>query len=123
MLSACDILGFSQLALLLRDFAAFGGNILLSIAVLLIGVWLANVAADALEGKCSALLTGLVRVCVIVFTAAMAVGNLGIGGAIAQIAFTLILGAVCVAAAIAFGVGGRETAGKLLADWAEKLRK
>ena len=123
VLSACEILGFSQLALLLRSFAVFGGNILLSIAVLLIGVWLANAAADALEGKCSALLTNLVRVCVIVFTAAMAVGNLGIGGAIAQIAFTLILGAVCVAAAIAFGAGGRETAAKLLAEWAEKLRK
>ena len=123
VLSACEILGFSQLALLLHNFAAFGGNILLSIAVLLIGVWLGNAAADALEGKCSSLLVGLVRVCVIVLTAAMAVGNLNIGGAIAEITFTLILGAVCVAAAIAFGVGGREVAAKLLAEWTEKLRK
>ncbi len=123
VLSACDILGFTQLAVLIRTFAAFGGNILLSIAVLLIGVWLANVAADALVGKCDTILVTVVRISVIVFTAAIAIGNLNIGDSIVQIAFTLILGAVCVAAAIAFGVGGREAAAKLLNNWAEKLKK
>ena len=123
VLSACEILGFIQLAQLIRTFAAFGGNILLSIAVLLIGIWLANVAADALVGKCDKLLITIVRVSVIIFTAAIAIGNLNIGDSIVQIAFTLVLGAVCVAAAIAFGVGGREAAAKLLNSWAEKLRK
>ena len=123
VLSACEILGFTQLAQLIRTFAAFGGNILLSIAVLLIGVWLANVAADALEGKCEKMLISAVRAGVIIFTAAIAIGNLNIGDSIVQIAFTLILGSVCVAAAIAFGVGGREAAAKLLDSWSEKLRK
>ena len=123
VLSACEILGFNQLAQLIRTFAAFGGNILLSIAVLLIGVWLANVAADALEGKCEKILVTAVRIAVIIFTAAIAIGNLNIGDSIVQIAFTLILGSVCVAAAIAFGVGGREAAAKLLNSWSEKLRK
>ena len=40
VLAACEILGFEQLANLIRTLAAFGGNVLLSIAVLLIGVWL-----------------------------------------------------------------------------------
>ena len=123
VLSACEILGFTQLAQLIRTFAAFGGNILLSIAVLLIGVWLANVAADALEGKCDRMLVSVVRISVIIFTAAIAIGNLNIGDSIVQIAFTLVLGAVCVAAAIAFGVGGKEAAAKLLNNWADKLRK
>ena len=123
VLSACEILGFSQLAQLIRTFAAFGGNILLSIAVLLIGLWLANVSADALEGKCEKAVIAIVRVGVIIFTSAIAIGNLNIGDSIVQIAFTLILGAVCVAAAIAFGVGGRETAAKLLSSWSEKLQK
>lgn len=123
VLSACEIMGFSQLAQLIRTFAAFGGNILLSITVLFIGIWLANVAADALTGKCSGLMISAVRIGVIIFTAAIAIGNLNIGDSIVQIAFTLILGAVCVAAAIAFGVGGREAAAKLLNEWAEKIRK
>ena len=61
--------------------------------------------------------------CVVVLTVALAVSNLQIGNSIVQIAFTLILGAFCVAAAIAFGVGGRETAAKLLNEWMEKLKK
>ena len=121
VLAACEILGFEQLANLIRTLAAFGGNVLLSIAVLLIGVWLANFAADSLKGKCGAVIVAAVRVGVIVFTVALAIGNMDIGGTIVEIA--LILGAVCVAAAVAFGIGGREVAARLLGDWAEKLKK
>ena len=123
VLAACEILGFEQLANLIRTLAAFGGNVLLSIAVLLIGVWLANFAADSLKGKCGAVIVAAVRVGVIVFTVALAIGNMDIGGTIVEIAFALILGAVCVAAAVAFGIGGREVAARLLGDWAEKLKK
>ena len=123
VLSACDILGFTQLAQLLRELAAFGGNVLLGVAVLLLGVWLANFAADAIKGKCSDLVVTGVRVGVIVFTVAMAIGTVDIGGRIVEIAFSLILGAICVAAALAFGIGGREVAGKLLSDLVAKWKK
>jgi hypothetical protein len=35
------------------------------------------------------------------------------------LAFGLILGSAAVAAALAFGLGGRETAGKLLSQWTQ----
>ena len=123
LLAACDTLQFSSLGKIIRDFTAFGGNVLLSIAVLLIGIWFANFAASLVKGKSSDLLTGAVRLAVLIFTAAVAVGNMDIGGTIVEIAFALILGAVCVAAAIAFGIGGREAAALLLRDWSDKLRK
>ena len=123
VLASCEILGFDQLAALIRTFAAFGGNVLLSIVVLLIGIWLANFVADAIKGKCNEVVVGGVRVGVIIFTIALAVGNLNIGDSIVYIAFSLILGAVCVAAAVAFGVGGRNAAAKLLESWLEKLNK
>ena len=123
LLAGCEILGFTQLAALIRSFSVFGGNVLLSIVVLLIGIWLANFAASVIKGKCNELLVSAVRLCVVVLTVALAVSNLQIGNSIVQIAFTLILGAFCVAAAIAFGVGGRETAAKLLNEWMEKLKK
>ena len=123
VLASCEILGFDQLAALIRNFAAFGGNVLLSIVVLLIGIWLANFVADAIKGKCNEVVVGGVRVGVIIFTIALAVGNLNIGDSIVYIAFSLILGAVCVAAAVAFGVGGRNAAAKLLESWLEKLDK
>ena len=123
LLAACDILQFTGLAKLIRDFASFGGNVLLSIVVMLIGIWLADFAASAVKSKGCDLLTSGVRLTVIVFTAAMAVGNMNIGGRIVEIAFTLVLGTVGVAAAIAFGIGGREAAASLLKHWAEKIRK
>ena len=123
LLAACDAMEFTALSNLIREFAAFGGNVLLSIVVLFIGIWLANFAASAVKGRCSDILTAAVRVTVIVFTAAVAVGNMNIGGTIVEIAFSLILGAVCVAAAIAFGIGGREAAAKLLKNWTDKLEK
>ena len=123
VLAACDILQFTRLAALIKSFAAFGGNVLLSIAVLLIGTWLANVAAAMLNGKCSGLVISAAKIGIIIFTLALAISNLEIGNGIVEIAFALILGAVCVASAIAFGIGGREAAGKLLNDWVEKLRK
>ena len=123
VLAACEILEFTQLADLIRNFVHFGGNVLLSIVVLLIGIWLANFAAEAIKGKCNDLITGSVRISVIVFTVALAVSNLKIGDSIVRIAFALILGAACVAAAIAFGVGGRETAAQLLKSWMDKIGK
>jgi len=123
VMAACEVLAFTQLAQLISRFAHFGGNVLLSIVVLLIGLWLANFAASVIKGKCSDLVTSGVRVMVIIFTAALAVSNLKIGDSIVQIAFTLVLGSVCVAAAIAFGIGGREAAAGLLKSWMDKLNK
>ena len=37
--------------------------------------------------------------------------------------FALLLGAICVAAALAFGLGGREFAAKKLEEWDKKLTK
>ena len=48
---------------------------------------------------------------------------MNIGDRIVEIAFALILGAACVASAIAFGVGGKEAAAKLLNEWVDKLKK
>ena len=123
VLASCEILGFNKLADLIKIFAQFGGNLLLSVIVLLIGVWLANLAAQMLAGKCNKILTDFVRVCVIIFTVALAIGNINVGYEIVEIAFTLLLGAICVAAAIAFGFGGREFAAKCLKEWSEKISR
>ena len=123
VLAACEILEFTQLAELIRNFVHFGGNVLLSVVVLLIGLWLANFAAAAVKGKCNELVTGAIRVSVIILTVALAVSNLKIGDSIVQITFSLILGAACIAAAIAFGIGGRETAAALLKSWMDKINK
>lgn len=123
LLGACDILELKQLAALIKSFASFGGHVLLSIIVLMIGTYLANFAAVILNGKCSDLSIRFVRIVIIIFTLALAIKNLDIGGSIVEITFALMLGAASVAAAIAFGIGGRAAAAELLNSWVEKLHK
>jgi hypothetical protein len=45
---------------------------------------------------------------------------MGIADEIVILAFGLVLGSAAVAAALAFGIGGRETAGRLLEKWTRK---
>ena len=120
-IAAADILEFKALSDLLGTFLQFGGNVILGIIVLLIGIWLANFAADAVKGKCSEVVIIIVRVSVLIFTAAIALQNMNIGSSIVQTAFTFLLGAVCVAIALAFGLGGRDFAAQKLNEWNKKF--
>ncbi|MFA6724670.1 MAG: mechanosensitive ion channel [Lentisphaeria bacterium] len=122
-IAACNIMAFPNIAALIHTFMLFGGNILVGLIVLLIGMWLANLVSESLQGKCNKLVLGLVKVCVLVFTGAIAIHNMEIGGPIVQTAFTLLLGAVCVALALAFGLGGREFAARKYEEWSAKFEK
>ena len=121
--AASDILNFTELSRLLRTFMEFGGNIIVGVIVLLIGIWVANFAASAIRGKCNDVVVMVVRIAVLIFTGAIAIHNMNIGGPIVQTAFTLLLGAVCVAIALAFGLGGRDFAARKLDEWIRKTDK
>lgn len=56
----------------------------------------------------------VVYVAIITVGAMMAAQQLGVGSQLIGTAFTLVLGAVCLALALAFGLGGREVAGDFL---------
>ena len=55
--------------------------------------------------------------------AAMALQQMGIAPDIVNLAFGLILGAVAVASAIAFGLGGRDVASEQLREWINNLKR
>ena len=52
----------------------------------------------------------------------MGLRAMGIADDIVNMAFGLILGAVAVAFAVSFGLGGREAAGKQMEYWLSNLR-
>lgn len=119
---AFEMLGFDRMAGLIQSFVPFAAKILLAAAVFLFGVWLANYAAAFLRTKeCgSEFIRTAVRVAILFFAGALALHATGIADAIVLTAFALILGAFALAAALAFGLGGRDTAAKKLAEWTEK---
>jgi hypothetical protein len=123
---AASQLGFSQVSDIVSTFIRFGGDILLGSAILVIGFWLANVAYDAIDRASGASTKGLARVgryAILALVIAMGLRAMGIADDIVNLAFGLTLGAVAVAVALAFGLGGREAAGKMMEHWLAQLRR
>ncbi|MDP3349963.1 MAG: mechanosensitive ion channel [Hydrogenophaga sp.] len=119
-------LGFHQVSDIVASFIRFGGDILLGSAILVIGFWLANVAFEAINRASGARTQGLARIgryAILALVIAMGLRAMGIADDIVNLAFGLTLGAVAVAFALSFGLGGREAAGKLMDHWLTRLRK
>lgn len=125
-IEAADIFGLSILATMIAEFTAFGGQALLALVIFGLGLYLANLARTvivAASGKGSAFTANLARISILVFAAALALQQLGIASEIVNLAFGILLGAIGVAAALAFGLGSREIAGKQTEEWLKKMKK
>ena len=119
-------LGFAQVSDIVNSFIRFGGDILLGSAILVIGFWLANVAYAAIARAGGPGTTGLARIgryAILALVIAMGLRAMGIADDIVNLAFGLTLGAVAVAVALSFGLGGREAAGKLMDHWLARFRR
>jgi uncharacterized membrane protein YedE/YeeE len=53
----------------------------------------------------------------------MALRQMGLANEIITLAFGLLLGAIAVAVAIAFGIGGRDLAAETLRRWRQRMEK
>ena len=123
---AANQLQFTQVRDVITTFIRFGGDVLLGGLILLVGFWLANVAHTAITRTATENAKGLARlaqVAIIGLVIAMGLRAMGIADDIVNLAFGLTFGAVAVAIALSFGLGGREAAGKQMDYWLSKLRK
>ena len=122
---AANRLGFEQVSGLIAMFIYFGANILLGAVILVIGFWLANIVANVVqrgENNSARWLGNLVRILIMGLVVAMGLRAMGIADSIVNLAFGLTLGAVAVAFALAFGLGGRQPAERLLSDLIDKAK-
>lgn len=123
---AANRLGFDQISGLIAMFIQFGASILLGAVILVIGFWLANIVANVVqrgEYNSSRWLGNLVRVLIMGLVVAMGLRAMGIADSIVNLAFGLTLGAVAVAFALAFGLGGRQPAERVLTDLIDKAKR
>ena len=119
---AASMLGFAGINALLQQFIDFGADVLLGLVILGVGWWLADVAGRAIEraNPQSRGLARIVRFAIIGLVTAMGLRAMGVADDIVNLAFGLVLGAIAVAAALAFGLGGREAAGRIAQRWANE---
>jgi hypothetical protein len=124
IIEAVDLLGFQMLAELVSDFMIFGGHVLLGLIIFGIGLYLANIAARTIlssNATQATLLAMVARISILVLAGAMALRQMGLANEIIVLAFGILLGAVAIAIAIAFGIGGRDLAAEALREWSRKL--
>ena len=97
------ILGYLPLAI---------SAIIIMALALLLGNWVEKILGEKCRhGKVCA---SLAKMLILVFAFFMALGQLGIAPAIVNAAFIIILGAVSIAFAVAFGLGGKDFAANVL---------
>ncbi len=124
-IEASQLLGFQILATLITDLTVFLGQVVLGLIIFGIGLFLANLAAQVVQASGAAqagLLALAARVSILILAGAIALSQMGLANQIIQLAFGLLLAAIALAGALAFGLGGREVAAEQLQEWLKDIR-
>lgn len=125
-IQAALLLGIDVLADSLQGFLEFGGQAIGALIILAVGIYLANLIRSIIlsaGGEHANVFARAARVIVLVFVVVIAINQLDIGGVVVTSAFTIILGAIGVAVALAFGLGARDIAGKQVETWVKNWKK
>jgi small-conductance mechanosensitive channel len=112
---AADALGIPQVSAVLGQLVAYIPSIIAAILILILAALLANFVSGIVRGATgSDLLASVAQYAIIVYAVFAAITELGIAVTLTAPTFLILLGAVALAAALAFGIGGREVAQDLL---------
>ncbi len=122
-----EALGLQTADVLLSRLAVFIPNLILAIGILVFGSLLARVIGGLVFSYLSNIgsaaaepIGALARYALLVFVLFMAAEQLAIQTAVLVSAFQIAFAAVCLAAALAFGLGGREWAAKVISRYTRK---
>lgn len=116
-ITAAEQLRIDALSTALNQIMAVGGQIMLGSIVIIVGIPVSRFVANTIRRTGDArseVIATAVQWGILVLVTAIGVREMGLGEDIIYAGFVLILGAACVAAAIAFGLGGRGAAARLL---------
>jgi hypothetical protein len=119
-IEALNLVNFHTLASLLSQFLVFFGNILLGLVIIGVGIYLANLVSKKVfsSGAHHANWLALAsKVAITTLAVAMALPQMGLPAQMIQLTFGCILGAIAIACAISFGIGGRDAAKKAVDEW------
>jgi hypothetical protein len=116
-IAATRLLGFPELTQILDQILELGGRVIFGGVVILAGFLIANLLARVMNSANDGSMAGsIIRYATIVLFTFMGLQFMGVGEEIVETAFTALVIGGAAAAALAFGWGGRNVAGKLLED-------
>jgi len=126
---AFDALGLPAVSEVLQQFLLWIPNLVVAVVVLVIAGLAANALANLIRGATAQagfdnpdLLATIARVAVWAFGIVVAVNQIGIAQELVNTLFMGFIGALALAAGLAFGLGGRDTAGQIVQNWYNRGR-
>jgi Mechanosensitive ion channel, conserved TM helix len=120
IMQALPMLGFNLLASMMSEFLVFATQVFLGLVIFGFGLYFARLVGDIIRDSAidnALLLSRIARVAIIAVAGAMGLQQTGLAAEIVNIAFGITAGAIAVAAAVAFGIGGREAAKTMIDDF------
>ena len=128
LVAAANVLGLTQVSVLLNDVLLWIPNLIVAAVILLIAPLLARFVRGAIEvgagqmGFSNAPLLGRVaEIAIVAFAVLIAINQLGIAADLINILFIGLVAAVALAFGLAFGLGGRDVAARITQDWYEGM--
>ena len=121
--AAINTLGIDVISNIFAKVLEFGGGVLVGGVILVIGNFLSNLAHQKLSESGSGGIANIARVAILGLVLAMGLKSMGLADNIVNMAFGFTIGAVAVATALAFGLGGRDAAKTVADNWASKITK
>jgi small-conductance mechanosensitive channel len=112
---AADALGIPQVSEVLGQLIAYIPNIIAAILILILATLLANFVSGIVRGATgSGALASVAQYAIVIYAVFAALTQLGIAVQLTANTFLILLGSVGLAAALAFGIGGRDLARDVL---------
>jgi hypothetical protein len=118
-IEAARQLGGDSVAALLFQVTELGGKVIFGTVIIVVGLFLARILSNLVgssTGEKSYAET-IVKYAIIALFTAIGLTFMGLADQIVMLAFGLILGSAAIATAIAFGLGGRDFAARMLDEW------
>jgi small-conductance mechanosensitive channel len=122
-----DALGLPKASDVLASLFAYVPNVIAALLVLVVAMFLASFVSGIVRTAAGnanlpkpEIFAGISRWAIIIFAATIALEQLGIAPLLVTAAFNIILGGICLALALAFGLGGKDAAAKYLEELKQK---
>ncbi|HEU5358147.1 MAG TPA: hypothetical protein VFU45_03420 [Gemmatimonadales bacterium] len=128
ILLASAALGLESISQMFGMLLAFIPTLVTAIVIIILGIIVGEfvrgvitASAGSVEGVPT--FAKLAKAVVVLMAVFMAISQMGVAAEIVDAAFVLIVGAVALAAGLAFGLGNRELAGEITRRWYEAGRR
>ncbi|MBT8319085.1 MAG: mechanosensitive ion channel, partial [Gramella sp.] len=124
IITAVELLGLDQLTETLDQILELTGQIIFGLIILAVGNYISLVIYNTMaKSRNNTFIASIVRWASLALFLAIALRTMGIANEIVELAFGLILGAIAVAVALSYGLGGRDAAGEHFKEIIQRFRE